>query len=285
MNLGAETGGTVACPSCRGTVRNKEFVCSVHDRCVPATTYATCADYTVYPEIATRHLLYHVYPVRGNGAWQRNVALLLPHLSQFNGKRVVAVATDDSTDSPEAVRAAFDPEAVDVLSFPNAPALREVATFRPLFDAVKTTDPTHAVAYAHAKGVTAGRARDPQVARWTEALYRATFGCPDRLAAALRTHPVAGAFLKTGRGWPAHESLSAWHYSGSFFWFRAAELFRRADWMRIDNFWAGIEPYLSLHFPLTRAAHLVHRASVAAMNLYSADVWRAVIEPKLAGLS
>ncbi len=57
-HLGADTGGTVPCPSCRGTVRVKLFACGVHGTCTAAKSVAghacchTCPDYAPVP-IAT----------------------------------------------------------------------------------------------------------------------------------------------------------------------------------------------------------------------------------------
>lgn len=276
------TGETVPCGSCRGNVRNKEFACAVHGKCVPATDCARCPDYArkTFHEITTRHLLYHIYPVRSNGVWRRNVELLKVHLPLFNGTRTVAVVTDARTDTPDAVRAAFGSEAVELLSFPNDPALREVATFLPLFErAAAFTDPTHATFYAQAKGVT--RPHEGQIRRWVEALYDLNLARWEAVANVLRNHPVAGAFLKVGQGWPSHESKSQWHYSGSFYWIRNAELFSKESWTNIEKFWSGIEPYPSLHFSLGEAGCIFHRARVRDMNLYDANYWGRTVEPEL----
>src|SRR6185436_2968273 len=66
-----------------------------------------------------RNLIYHVYPVRGNGVWQWNVAELLKRISLFNGKRVVAVATDEATDGLDEVKAAFANHAVEFIHVRN----------------------------------------------------------------------------------------------------------------------------------------------------------------------
>lgn len=234
----------------------------------------------VLPAIETRHLLYHVYPLREGGGWQRNVALLRPRLPLFNGKRVVAVATDDHTDTLDAVMREFgaDADGVTFLSAANDPSLREVATFPALFGSlVGHTDVTHAVFYAHAKGVT--KPQDAQVRRWVDALYEVNLNWA-AVSASLARYPVTGAFLKVGAGWSARESKSRWHYSGSFFWARCGDLFAR-DWQRIDHFAHGIEPYPSLHFPRAEAGVLVKSGTVREMNLYSADYWET-LEPELA---
>lgn len=48
---------------------------------------------------AIRHLIYHIYPRRGNGVWKWNVEQLLKRIEQFDGIRSIGVVTDDDSDS------------------------------------------------------------------------------------------------------------------------------------------------------------------------------------------
>ncbi len=254
-----------------------------------------------FAPITTRHLLYHIYPVAGNGAWQRNVAALVARMGLFNGKRIVAIVTDPPTgrvpesssphgpdayrifgacDSPDAVRAAFGRHAdsVEFVHLTNDPDKRESLTHGPLFSRVESLDPTHVTFYGQAKGVT--RPPNHPAHEWADVLYRTHLDYWPLVAEQLNSFALTGAFKKLGAGWSKGQSLSSWHYSGSFMWFRNAELFSR-NWRTIDDFWGGIEPYPSLHFPVERSGCLFHAAPVGKMNLYDEKYWNDTVRPAL----
>lgn len=252
---------------------------------------------TAIPALAdgyTRHLLYHVYPIRGNGRWQWNLDQLRPRLPLFNGRRVVAVLhhppggpipyrpnpgrdpgnwhVQHDLDPPEAVESAIADWDCEVIRVANDPNLREVASFLPLFSAVSHyAGESDVTFYAHAKGV---RHRPGHtVERWVPTLYEAMLDYWPLIRGLLAEKPVAGCFKKLGPGWKPDQTISDWHYSGSFFWFRNRDLFTKTDWRRIDSFWSGIEPFLSQHFRDTEAATVFHEGSAARMNLYSGRYW------------
>lgn len=227
----------------------------------------------------TRHLLYHLCPFAHNQVWRENVALLRRRLDLFNGRRRVAICTGDGLEKAEAVREAFGAERVEFVEVPNEPRLREVATFLPLFEPFDGLGEGHAILWSHAKGVQT--VYTEQVRLWREALYTLYLDHWPTVAGLLEQFPVVGAFKKLGRGWPPQESSSEWHYSGSWAWYRAADLFALADWRRIDSFWAGIEPYPSLHFRTEQAGCIFHQDAVPRMNLYNLGYWRSVVSPAL----
>jgi hypothetical protein len=272
---------TVGCRSCGGGTRKlKLYACGVHERCTldgsspGVASCATCKDrvepaavQAVFPPITTRNLLAHVYPVAGNGVWQRNVRQLVRRIGLFNGRRVVAIMLDAAIDPPAKVRAEFAGCGdVEFIELRNDAQLREVASFLPLFESVESTDPTQATLYIQAKGVT--RPADHTSHLWTEILYETHldyWGFVERL---LRQFPIAGAFKKLGAGWSAEQTQSDWHYSGSWLWFRNDQLFSKPDWRTIDQFWSGIEPYPSLHFRPHEAGELFMSGTMPSMQLY-----------------
>jgi hypothetical protein len=272
------------CPTCstsKGELRHVRD-CDVHEKATRAfvsdrvKSCDRCDDYRRFSPPTRLHLLYHVYPRRGS-RWRERVTRLRDRLGLFNGRKLVAVAEDVTTDSVKEVRDLLP--GCDVFSFPNEPSLREVASFVPLFDRVSDlTGPQDATLYAHAKGVT--RPPGATCHRWAEVLEDVMMGHWPAVEKVLASHPVAGCFKKVGRGWAESESRSEWHYSGSFCWYRNAELFAR-DWKRIDRFWAGIEPYPSLHFTTDEAGCIFYTAPVPRMNLYAPNTW-ATIEPEYA---
>jgi SAM-dependent methyltransferase len=168
----------------------------------------------------------------------------------------------------------------EVIRVANDPNRREVASFLPLFSRLAAhSAPGHVTLFGHAKGVT--RPLSSTARRWVEAFEELYLDYWPVVAELLRRFPVVGAFKKNGAGWPSEESLSDWHFSGSWFWVRNAELFAR-DWTRIDHFWGGIESYPSLHFTSGEAANLVCGGAVPAVNLYDHAFWESTVEPALA---
>lgn len=268
---GEATGETVGCQSCSGTVKLKLFTCDKHGDCTDSKAvpgHACCQgcpddESAVDPfggKDPIRNLLYHLYPIRGQ--WQWHAKRLRDATSFFTGRRIVAVATSDSCDPVEAVKDALP--GFEIIAVQNNPTLREVATFEPLFSSLQADG--SCTLFAQSKSVTHGN--NYVFRRWAEMLYETCLDYWPWTKNLLKRFPVAGSFLKVGRGWPAHESESKWHYSGSWFWFRNNDLFGKPDWKRINKFWAGIEPYPSLHFGLHQAGCIFHRGTVPTLNFY-----------------
>lgn len=229
-----------------------------------------------YQAVTKRNIVFHMHPVPGK--WQWHADRLRAKASLFDGRRIVACNVGPRLDAPDLIRAAL-PD-FEVIEVPGNPNLREVATFRPLFDALAADfDPGSATLYAQSKGVT--RRPHETGGHWAEALYDLYFDYWPVVAETLEDKPLAGAFLKAGMGWDAKDSLSQWHYSSSFLWFRTAELFAKPDWQRIDQFWSGIEPYPSLHFGYGDAGCFFHPGFVPSLDLYRWDYWKKTVDLEL----
>lgn len=290
VHLGPATGEMVECPTCSGTVRLKVFGCSVHSRAVLGATRPhmprgclDCPDRSVAAHTPnagqTRHLLFHLYPFRaGEPVWRWHAEQLRRHVGLFNGRRILALALDGQTSQAAVVREAFAGIFDEVIEVVNDPALREVATFAELFSRVQSMDPSDAILYAHGKGVT--RYGNLAARRWTELLYEMNVERWAEAQGLLQRHPVVGSFKKIGQGWPSEESLSDWHYSGSWFWVRSRDLFGQMDWRKIDKIWAGIETYPSLHFSREQAGCLFYEFPVDPLKqLHGGAYWRQTVEP------
>lgn len=230
--------------------------------------------------LTTRHLLYHICPFNHNNVWKENVAALRQRLSLFNGGLHVAICTGDGLSPPEEVKDAFADARIEYMEVKNDPKLREVVSFLPLFERVSDLGEGHAFLWAHGKGVQTVF-REP-VRLWRDAQHVLYLDHWLEVADLLRDFPVAGAFKKVGRGWRAQQSLSNWHYSGSWCWYRAKDLFEQKDWRRIDSFEHGIEPYPSLHFDATQAGCLFLEDLVPRVNLYNLHYWHTIVSPLLA---
>lgn len=212
-----------------------------------------------------RNMLMHIWPARGNGVWQWNVQQVLKRIDLFNGKRIVAIATDGRSDSADAVKRLFGDTLTSVVELTNNPGLREVETFLPLFSQVQSTAPNEATVYLQSKGVTRGlgHTNGTTATYWAEMMYEGLLDYWPQVERILETYPVCGMFKKVGHGFAG--SRSQWHYSGSFFWFANRALFSR-NWREIDRIQFGIEPYPSLHFGAHEAWCLFLEGIVGVCN-------------------
>lgn len=243
----------MTCETCTGNVQLKTFACDVHGVCTIGKNVGemacckSCSDYTALKKPTTRNLLFHLAPFETNpGLWRWHVSQLRQNQSLFNGSRHVAIVVGEGLANPNTVRDELG-GGFEIIELPNDPSLREVATFEALFAKVMTDDQSQVTLYAQSKGVT----RDPKTElgktarRWAELLWETYTSYWPAVEAVLDKYPVAGSFIRRGQFF--RESVSSWHYSGSWFWFRNRDLFAK-DWRKIDRFWSGIEPYPSLHF-------------------------------------
>ena len=300
-HLGADTGETIGCRSCARAGPLSIYECAKHGRTTLAKpgksdSLACCKycpdnpanakpeppvdhDYaTRYAGIGKRHLIYHLLPVAGNGVWQRNVDELWKRWNRFDGRKLIAVAWGDdfrrgdghgerdatwTLDSLAKVRAAL-PHDAEVFSVPNNPKLREVASWPLLVNEIANTAADEdVVLYAHAKGVT--RSAPPD--QWTTWLYELALDYPERVEALLAKHPVVGSFRKDG---PAFGGKAQWHYSGTFFWFRAGDMKRR-PWQTMPKAWWGVEGWPGVAYGRDEAGVLFGTGG-AELDLYKSEV-------------
>lgn len=304
VHLGKPTGELRVCELCGDKTPVPLRKCDIHGVCtdkrllhyhdhakegspliVPAWC-RTCKDHRPAPSIlvseigGVRHLLYHVFPHAANGGaiWRWNVAKLKRRLSLFNGRRVVGIAVDGSTEPASAVRDALDGCGCEFVEVANNPALREGTTFHSLHERVaEFTGPEHATFFGHAKGVTS-EAWAAGARRWTEAMYSACLDYWPEVRRLLIGHPLVGPFKRVGNLFPEAPE-STWHYSGSFRWFRNADVFRKSSWRDIDKVWIGVESWPSKHFEAEDGAVLIDEFPQTGLALYADDFWRERATP------
>lgn len=196
--------------------------------------------------ITLRNLIYHVYPDKRNDCWKWNLDQIKRRWSIFNGRRVLAVATDDSTCSLDEVCSYLGDLVTqcDILSLKNNSHLREVASFRHLLKSVRSMNPQEATFYAHTKGNTTAKPGDA-VTVWTQGMYRHLLDQIEIVRDLLRTYLFVGAnkmvwqdnprlnpfptrYVPTGR-----RKEDGWMLSGTFFWF-SHRVYARENALRID---------------------------------------------------
>ena len=191
-------------------------------------------------ETTVRHLTYHVWP-NDLDSLQWNLRQLAKRWDLFNGKRVLGIATDDSTATKQDVVApckslglTFD----TIIHRTNKPKLREVVTWLPMLDAIgiDSAEPDEVVFSAHAKGQ---KYDDPSHTRnWTDLMYRSCLDYWPLVRKQLSQSLMTGSFREFGLLGKWHD----WAYSGTFYWWRAAELAKR-PWRNVDQWFAGTESW------------------------------------------
>ena len=264
--------------------------CELHKAGVKrAGVCRTCGDYAPrveakavppYPAAGTwtRHLLYFVYPVAGNSVWQCNADQLLERIALFNGRRVVAVARQHglvhhrrerrgqrpphTVDPPERVIEYMAGHDIEFVVIDNDGRLGEVAAFEPLWSRVAGyAGPRDATFYGHAKGVTRPVNPGVSVHPWASMLYAANLDYWPVVEDLLSRHPVVGAMKTVGI---ARSYSGGWHYSGTFFWFRNADVFAR-DWRRIDRVYGGIESWPGVQFSKDESGCIFWQEAIRAL--------------------
>ena len=196
------------------------------------------------------NLIMHVLPVAANDVWKWNLEQIARRQHRFNGKRVLAITTDNRVQSGKKnVRTV---SAKEVLSFSesiglgwthtkefvNNQTLREVVTFPWLLETVCSGNPNELTFSCHAKGVT--HSMDSITVRWAERQYRTCLDDWQTVWRTMERYAMAGSFRKFGQfTTPGNHK---WHYSGTNYWFRHDDVFSR-DWRTIDTKFFGTESW------------------------------------------
>ena len=117
----------------------------------------------------------HIWQVKHNGGWQWNCDRLLEHAALFNGRRIVSVVTDGSTDCVDDVRHYLRDFTDEILTFRNNSKLREVVSWVPMLERLERNQSDQDVTFScHAKGVRHNVQTDSQSSslfRWAAAMY------------------------------------------------------------------------------------------------------------------
>lgn len=243
------------CHTCQGELKHVRE-CDLHEKCTRGLagplvrSCVGCGDYATrqseqgdQSHLEYRHLLYHVWPVKGPGIWQLNLDRLRKRLPLFNGRRVIAIVEDKLSEPAERVKEYLAGERIDEwVVTPNNPVLREVETWPLLWSRVAHLPGV--TFYGHAKGVSRPFNPGVSIHRWANLLYQTNLDHWPVIAELLSKHAVAGAMKKVGRGFQG--SQSAWHFTGTFFWARNDAV--GARWQTVDRQWWGTESWVGIHW-------------------------------------
>jgi SAM-dependent methyltransferase len=230
-----------------------------------------------YAAIQKRHLIYHVYAAKANDVWQRNLRQLARRWGVFNGRRIIAVATDSNSMPAETVErymtSLVGEDRLEWIVLNNDTELREATTLPALLQAIKTIEPD-ALFYAHTKGVSPwGTPPKGGITWWRNAMYHYLLDESEKMDELLRRYPCVGTckivwrgeteippvrfgLVNRGQGpspYPSGLFHGSWMFSGTYFWARCDALFGNWRWPFVPHDHYGVEAYLSGIFPASQA--------------------------------
>jgi hypothetical protein len=229
-----------------------------------------------------RHLIFHITPQEtalGQKCWKWHLRQINHYAHFLDGQRIFAIATGPGLLPADQV-APFLPPRSQIISVPNNNELRETYTLPLLLARAFTVEPDDTVLYAHSKGMTwMGHQFEATTRWWSLAMYRHLFS-----AAALensRKFPFTGWLKYEGRA-PAFPAYSKWHLVGTFWWFKATEIYRRMWWnIYPAKFGAEAYPsgfcesqYVSAPYQIPADQHFTPGTDVA--RIYSLDFWKQI---------
>jgi len=239
---------------------------------------------TPVPELDTskwtsdiRHLTFHVWPTKRHDSWRWNIRQLAKRWSMFNGIKCIGIVTDRDSETAQTVldySASLGMVWDHVVKKGNARSLREVYTWVPMIERLA---PEHAganeVVFAcHGKGVRHST-QEVQIMRWAEVMYASCLDDWPRVEEMLREFISVGSFKRYGTF--AGGTNHRWDYSGTFFWWRLAEIGKK-NWRQVDQRFFGTESWLGKHIKSEQAGCLFHDNTG---DLYCAEQWRTIVWP------
>jgi hypothetical protein len=228
-----------------------------------------------------RNLYFYIYPRKNSynkpTPWRWNVYRLLAHLDVFNGRRIVVVATDEATESEDAVKAEFPSDGhFEFVSVQNHKVIGETAPFLGILEKLQSKDPNELTFYAHAKGVAKAAHEVPAVQAWANMMYEMNLSYPDQIDMLMRRFGSVGCMRISRDVAPA-----AYIFGGNYFWMNHSAVFS-GPWKRIVEHYYGAERYIGMHVPLELSFSLTQEISI---NLYQVKFPAAVLHRWLERLS
>lgn len=217
-----------------------------------------------------RNLLFHCYPVKGT-IWPWHVEQLLKYRPVWNGRRLIVVVTDHTTDPIDQVLKAFAPLECELFVTRNQSFMSETYHFIEALSILQSDKDDEATFYAHSKGVTRKGALEPIVQRWSDIMYRLNLKRPDLVDKRLRQYPTVGSLrIRMPHGG------SSWCFAGTFFWLRHDALFSR-NWRDVMMERYGVEGYPGRHFKFEES-YSFNPECVPPMSLYNGWISEDVIK-------
>ena len=225
------------------------------------------------------NLMYHVYPISGKGVWEWNVDQILKRIDLFNGRRIVSIAIDNSTDSPDKVKKRFGKAVSEYIVVKNVSKYREVVPFVPVLSVLESLNPNEVTFCGHAKGIrqdiVTWNGHTNPVRNWTEAMYITTLDNWPLISDLLKDKAMAGSFRRFGQF--RVKGSKKWHYSGTFYWFRHIDVFSK-NWQYVPlRFW-GTEAWPGCLFESNDTACIF--ADKCPVSLFHWKDWNKLYKDK-----
>jgi hypothetical protein len=191
--------------------------------------------------------------------WRWNVYRLLGHLDVFTGRRLVVIATDETTEVADVAQDEFPSnERFEFIRVENNKKTGEAAPFLEALGKLQSQDPNELTFYAHAKGVTKPAYEVPPVRAWANMMYELNLSYPDKIDMLMQKFDSIGCLRIVGGSDPA-----GYIFGGNYFWAKHSALFS-GNWKTILESYYGAERYIGAHIPLDRSFALTQ----ALPNLY-----------------
>jgi hypothetical protein len=218
----------------------------------------------IYPKIEVRSLIYHICPLRSNDLWMRNLDQLKARIEIFNGRKIFAIAKGDEErlHDPEEVIEYLQPSGhYQILKVNNCTNLRETESFQPLLRAIESTSHNHAIFYAHTKG---NSTYDDVLGAtyWRNAMYHVLLDGWENCMKELESYPAVGTTkICWGQNkrspYPSRLCHGQWMFAGTFFWFRAREVFENEKWPIVPRDRYGAESWISGLFDMSQGKSIM----------------------------
>jgi hypothetical protein len=238
----------------------------------------------IRPSTSLRHLFCHVYPLQSprDWVWRKWLRLLIENHTIWNGRKILCVVASTSRDKHLTSISSFDEYREQLLDlgfeieeFTNNRKLREAAYFTHVLEKLKSEDPSEAICNLHTKGVTYGNHPESVVHRWGDTMFETVAANWREAINSLNGFGCTGSFKRYGQ----FRTLgnNRWHYSGTFYWLRSRDLFRR-NWEYIDQSFFGTESYVGSHFTKDEGACLFLDN---CEDLYKDNYWDQTVTPAI----
>lgn len=224
-----------------------------------------------------RNFQMHIWPSM-NGAWRWNCDQVMARAELFNGRRIVAIATDNNSCSADEVKEYMKGFTSDFIVIANDPRKREVASWLPMLERQQTSNANEVTFSCHSKVSRHKVTLDQEgstLYRWAGAMYETCLDGWDLVREQLATKAMTGSFKRYGLF--KTRNNHCWHYSGTFYWFRNRDVFNR-NWTVVDQNFYGTESYPGLLFHPDDTGCLF---ADDAGDLYKLDYWKSDIQPQL----
>ena len=223
-----------------------------------------------------RNLMFHIWPRNSaRWVWMKFIDNLKRDIQVFNNKRIVGITYGDDTAEPQEVMDLLKGHVEEFIIHPNQKNRGEVQTFPEMLDYIMNDNPDEITFYGHAKGIK--HKPDLTVHDWADLMYEANVHYHPKVEHLLqRGFGLVGPFKQSGnRGHAKKWGGYGWHYSGTMFWFRNSDIWKR-NWREVLNKYHGVEAWPAQQLQPEDAACLFYEPQA---NMYDSDQFNNLILP------